>query len=231
MRAFCELVFANSPHRNKDESCQSDQTVAQSVAGDPSDEFGPSLTLGSERCDAIEDVIASYLHDVPHSAKTWGQRDLDRFLQWVRDAVTFSEDRGSRADEVSLRRSTEQLIIQKRLAFRRFQAIAADAAVEIRSQGWNEKTVLHLNPTFVWSALKPDCRSAHGDRTVLFVSTDEKVASMSLSSNWSELIELLARSGPTTVKAAQRKTKSASREEFDEVLTRLLSHQLLAIST
>ena len=236
LREFFELVLAHSRDHNRSELCQSSPVSEQTAEDCSSGELATSLALGSGNCravdcDAIEDVIASYLHDVPHSAKTWGQRDLEGFLQWVRDSAMFDEDRHSSTEKANLRRSTEQLIIQKRLAFRRFQAIAADSSVDCRSQGWSDKAVLHLNPTFVWSASKPDCRSAHGERTVLFVSTDERVTSMTLTSSWVELIELLSRTGPTTVKAAQRKTKSASREVFDDVLTRMLSHQLLAIST
>ncbi|WP_146507443.1 hypothetical protein [Thalassoglobus neptunius] len=236
MREFFELVLANSRNHNRTELNQASQVSEQATEDCSSGELATSLSLGNDDCnavdcDAIEDVIASYLHDVPHSAKTWGQRDLESFLQWVRDSAMFNEDRHSSTEKANLRRSTEQLIIQKRLAFRRFQAIAADCSVDCRTQNWSDKTVLHLNPTFVWSASKPNCRSSHGERTVLFVSTDERVTSMSLSASWVEFIELLSRTGPATVKAAQRKTKSASREVFDDVLTRMLGHQLLAIST
>lgn len=196
------------------------------------DEIKNACALLADGFNEFDDMIETYVQEVPLHVRDSESRDCDRFLMWLKQSVELSDEQRDFIINQQSRHAVEFVALKQRIAHMRFQEMARDGeAIDIKSTKHLAKYV-HLNPVHVWATFETHTfldEETPVPATVLFYPANDEICTAVISDGAKTFLRNLER-GPQKLKTLIRQTPKSDRDSLMKTINQLISQRVIAIA-
>jgi len=206
--------------------------IASETSSRRLDEIKNVCALLADGLNEFDNMIETYVREIPLRVRDSGSRDCDRFLMWLEERVELSDEQRDFIVNQQSRHAVEFVALKQRIAHTRFQEMARGCeTIDAKSSKHLAKYV-HLNPVHVWATFETHAfldEETPVPATVLFYPADDEICTTVVTDGVKSLLRNLER-GPQTLKTLIRQTPKLDRESILETINQLMTRGVIAIA-
>jgi hypothetical protein len=210
------------------------QNVAdqQTTSSHRMDELKNSCALLADGFNEFDDMIETYVQEVPLQVRDSESRDCDRFLLWLEQCVELSDEQRDFIINQQSRHAVEFVALKQRIAHSRFQEMARDGVAIDAKSAKHLANYVHLNPVHVWATFETHAfldEETPVPATVLFYPANDEICTAVVSEGTKTFLRNLER-GPLKLKTLIRQTPKSDRESLLVMINQLIKQRVIAIA-